>query len=244
LLFVVEEEVYDLKFHPIRPEILLAASADETICLFNISTLTCIACFHGKHLNKDVGSISFEPEGKFFASGDSRNFITIWSLTDEDIVKKIDESYSDIDREQFQPLTISNPLFRSDEVNSSWVDNLHWAGEIIISRSRCGDIVFSKANLSNQIPSLEKLLQLTKPVDQKDAVWFIRMDVSPSEKCLAVGEYNGVVSLWDLKSLANQKYSLKHQKSKHQVNMVSFSSDDKLLIAGNAKGEIFLFEKK
>lgn len=61
--------INDVKWHPITPSMLLTASKDESIRLWNVATNTCVAVFAGEAGHRDdVLSVSIHPIGNCFAS--------------------------------------------------------------------------------------------------------------------------------------------------------------------------------
>ena len=61
--------INDIKWHPVTPSLLLTASKDESIRLWNVATSSCVAVFAGEAGHRDdVLSISIHPLGNAFAS--------------------------------------------------------------------------------------------------------------------------------------------------------------------------------
>ena len=91
------DEIYDLKFSPVQEErswLLLSASKDESVRLWNVKTATCVAIFAGHAAHRDsVLHLSWHPLATQFASCGMDTSVKIWSLTDPQIQTAIDNSH-------------------------------------------------------------------------------------------------------------------------------------------------------
>jgi polycomb protein EED len=75
------DAIYDLKVNPQNSWLLISASKDESIRLWNIMNATCIGIFSGHEGHKSsVLSVSWHPMGKMFVSSSMDATIKIWSL--------------------------------------------------------------------------------------------------------------------------------------------------------------------
>jgi len=89
------DSIYDIKVSPCDTWLLLSASKDESIRLWNIMNATCIAIFTGHEGHKSsVLSISWHPLGKRFVSSSMDTSIKIWNLDTHPIQENIVKSHS------------------------------------------------------------------------------------------------------------------------------------------------------
>ena len=73
--------MYTNRFHPFKPALLLSASKDESIRLWNITACVCVALFTGDGAHRgEVLSIDFHLDGQRFVSGGMDNASKVWSL--------------------------------------------------------------------------------------------------------------------------------------------------------------------
>ena len=73
--------INELRTHPVSPALVLSASKDESIRLWNVYTSCCIAIFAGDQGHRDeVLSLDVHLLGNAFASCGMDNTVKIWSL--------------------------------------------------------------------------------------------------------------------------------------------------------------------
>lgn len=131
--------VNDLRIHPTNHCMILSASKDESIRLWNIETGVCIAVFCGEKGHRDeILCIDPHPVGNCFCSAGMDTSIKIWSLEDDIIKSTIDLSYKAprrVGNLPFEPVVIQVPLFSTTQVHNDYVDSVRWYGNCIISKS-------------------------------------------------------------------------------------------------------------
>mmetsp|Transcript_24206 Transcript_24206/g.35383 ORF Transcript_24206/g.35383 Transcript_24206/m.35383 type:complete len:592 (-) Transcript_24206:50-1825(-) len=89
------DEIYDLKVSPSSPWLILTASKDESLRLWNLQSGVCVAIFAGHYGHRDsVLSIGFHPFGNRFVSGGMDTTVKLWTLDHEDIALAITESFA------------------------------------------------------------------------------------------------------------------------------------------------------
>ena len=131
-------EVYDLKFHPIKPEILLSCSKDCTIRIWNIVTSSQLVLFGGKESNlSDVLSIDWHLSGDRFVSGGIDNSVKIYIINDK-IKNIIEEDRINIWNKK--TLIKSKPYYSCDTIHGNYIDCVRFNGNFIISKSVDGVI--------------------------------------------------------------------------------------------------------
>mmetsp|Transcript_2155 Transcript_2155/g.2676 ORF Transcript_2155/g.2676 Transcript_2155/m.2676 type:complete len:564 (-) Transcript_2155:99-1790(-) len=116
--------INDLRSHPVTPSLILSASKDESIRLWNVHTSCCIAIFAGDQGHRDqVLSIDFHILGNCFASCGMDNTIKLWSLEGKTpsrrVAKNIQESF---DYHTKQPN--SSVMTQNNNINSEEEDGV------------------------------------------------------------------------------------------------------------------------
>lgn len=236
--------INDLKFHPQKPELLVSASEDLSIRIWNVQSSVCVLLFNANDNSSQVSALDFNEEGTKLATGHLDCEICIWDLEGDEIKKKIEKSFSWTEDKPFRTLEICHAKHRSKTVNSSGVDSLIWFGDKIISRSLCSDIVLSRIDPSFQNESLSRMFMFQKSEPAGNECWFIRMAIDAEKKLLAIGDHSGRISVWNLHQPLSkiEKVSLVHKFWKKEIiRMVDFSSDSRFIIAGTDQGRILMF---
>ena len=74
-------DIYDLKVSPSDSFLLLSASVDESIRMWNLHSFACVAIFAGQHGHREaILSVSWHPTGKRFASSGMDKSIRLWEV--------------------------------------------------------------------------------------------------------------------------------------------------------------------
>ena len=191
------DAVYDLRTHPIDDGLMLSASKDESVRLWNLRTCVCIAVFAGSggHRNA-VLAIDIHPLGNTFLSSGMDTTIKIWNLEKPDICQAIQLSDShprphDFSGElNFRTATQQTPLFSTNQVHSNYVDSVKWVGDCVMSKSVCDSIVLWAPDSPRSANSSVILRRFKLP---NFAIWYSQMDIFPPYDWFAVGNDDGKV---------------------------------------------------
>lgn len=131
-------DIDDLAVHPVDLNLVLSASKDESIRLWNIRTSICIAIFGGERAHRDdVLSIDVHPLGNCFVSGGMDTSIKVWNLASPLLQRAVADSYSDpsVTSVPFQTVFEQIPLFSTTQLHKDYVDTVVWVGNLILSKS-------------------------------------------------------------------------------------------------------------
>jgi polycomb protein EED len=131
--------VNDLKVHPVNDELMVSASYDESIRLWNIRTCVCIAIFAGEkgHIAEAI-CVDIHPLGNLLLSGGMDTSLKIWNLQDPKIKEAISLSYTNPRKPgnlAFPTYTAQFPLYSTNDVHRGYVDSARWVGGFILSKS-------------------------------------------------------------------------------------------------------------
>ena len=242
------DEIYDLKFSPTNPWLLVSASKDESLRLWNVQTATCVAIFAGHNAHRDsVLYISWHPSGKKFASCGMDTSVKVWSVTESTIQNAIEKSYSyntiskrgsqqNQDKDEsckktscaaFPTLYEQIPIFSTNQMHTDYVDCVQFIGDLLISKSTTNLLALWKTGTKNGVIPLRDF-----PLTNCD-VWFVRFHTDPLCQMLAIGNTKGEIKIWEIDHFAKKKafVSLTHSTCTSTIRMVSFSPDGKTLLA-------------
>lgn len=200
------EAVNDLKFHPKDPSLILTASKDESLRLWNLRTGVTIAVFAGlKGHRGEVVYADFNHDGSRFASCGIDNSVRIWDVYDDDkVVNAIKDSHHVADlgvndpyiytdesgtRRKTKVVMSQFPYFVTRKVHKHYVDCVMWVGDLLLSKS-----VHNRMFLWEPESDRESLASpacnyslLEEYVLDVCNVWFIRFSMDRMRRLVACG---------------------------------------------------------
>lgn len=227
--------INELKFHPKfeRYFLLLSASQDRSIRLWNIETQACIAVF-SDHVDQ-VLSIDFDESGCYFVSAGMDHSLKIWNLDSEDLRAAIDNSRQ-------QTLIVPKSTIKVRRlIHSDFVDSVVWIDKnILISKSPSQNP--SKRIAMWTIGSFEDAAVLKRDRGKilkrfelhHSRIWFFKMTTDLSRRFVAVGNTSGQIYVYDIAnchSTAVVDYQrVIGEKIPFPARSCSFSRDGRILI--------------
>lgn len=132
------QAINELKFHPTNPIILLSASKDYTVRLWNIQTEVCIAIFGGVEGHAAVVlSADFDITGNRIASCATDRSIKVWHIDKPSIQEAIKASHTfsrGISERNFNTIVEHFPDFSTQNIHESYVDCIKWMGNLLLSK--------------------------------------------------------------------------------------------------------------
>lgn len=200
------EAINDLKIHPRDSALLITASKDESLRLWNLRTGSTVAVFAGlKGHRGEVVHVDFNCDGSKFASCGIDNSVRIWELFDDDnVVAAIKESHKAADlgvkdtyvyidetgtRKKTKVPISQFPYFVTRKVHKHYVDCVMWVGNLLLSKSVHNRIFLwepEQDRVSLASPATEYTL-LEEYVLDVCNVWFIRFAMNRSRTLVACG---------------------------------------------------------
>jgi len=208
-------DVLDLRTHPVNPNLLLSASKDSSVRLWNLDTGVCIAIFAGKEGHREqVVSIHFHPTANCFVSSGMDTAVKIWSLCTPELVSSISLSYLQPRREgnlSFLTQMEQFPVFSTDQVHpnesssssinaknnsdsevghSNCIDCVRFVGDLLLTKSTKNIIKLWKPSSQRYKGALTLLREFALPNCE---VWFFQLDVYPPLDLFACGNADGRV---------------------------------------------------
>lgn len=255
-----KNEIYDLKFHPKNSNLLLSASKDNSIRLWNILTQKQL-CIYGGPMGHaaEVLSISWHDSGSIFVSSGIDNCVKIFEINSK--IKKIIE---DNTKEDIKTLLKSNPLFSCTTVHDNYIDCIQFNGNLILSKSVDGVIKEWLPMFNKESDYYYLMNTYTYSVGGK--IWYIKFLYDPIDNLILVGNDYGKCYLFQLRNRAteihqtnnvndnensnsngnaNAKNTVKEDdvlvfKTEQIIRSIAYSPELKTAAIGNCKGEIVL----
>jgi polycomb protein EED len=258
------DEIYDLRFSPRDEWILLSASKDESLRMWNVKNSTCVAIFAGHEGHRDcILSIGWHPGGHQFASGGMDTTVKLWNVGEGTEVynaigrsrtvkpKRWDETVDP--KEKFLLLYEQSPIFSTDKVHTNYVDVVQFVGDLILSKDTNDMIVLWKpvTKKTNRCSSTKTQQRLPNEVIALREfkltncdVWFIRFATDRLSQMLAIGNLTGDIQIFEIGAQLHKKHlaKLTTQYSTAAIRMVSFNNDSRYLVAVSDDASIWLWE--
>lgn len=261
--------VNDIAVHPKDPALILSASKDESVRLWNLRTGATVAVFAGvKGHRGDVVSVDFDRDGKRFASCGIDYSIRVWDiLGDNELVYAIADSHhvtemgtndpymfrdakGDIHKTKFY---ISQfPLFANRKVHKNYVDKIVWLGDFLLSKSVHNRLLLTRPDLrpreSLATPNTEfKIME--EYIVNGHKPWFIRFGLDRGRRNIAIGNVHEGISVYDIQiGGANPTDILKPPKSgvfigENYVRQCAFSNDGAIIISVDDKSRVIQYDR-
>lgn len=200
------EAINDLRVHPRDPALVITASKDESLRLWNLRTGSTIALFAGlKGHRGEVVHVDFYRDGSKFASCGIDNSVRLWDVyDDEKVVESIVESHKAADlgvTDMFSYIDETStrrkgkvpisqfPFFVTRKVHKHYVDCVMWVGDLLLSKSVHNRMFLWEPEQDRESlasPATEYTL-LEEYVLDVCNVWFIRFAMDRNRRLVACG---------------------------------------------------------
>jgi polycomb protein EED len=240
-----------LKFHPREFNLLLSASKDHSLRLWNIKTRICIAIFGGVDGHRDeVLSTDFDLGLRYIVSSGMDHSLKVWRIDSPEMTEAIAKSYSYDDAfcRPFETLKEHFAYYSTRDIHRNYVDSVKWFGNLILSKSCENEIVCWKPGQidDEKLKPNETKSTIFHTFDLPDCeIWYIRFDTDLMQHYIAGGNQNGKVYVWNVDCEDPELVKptiLTHFRSVTPVRQVAFSNNAKILISVCDDGSIFRWD--
>jgi len=241
------DSINELKLHPIDHSLLLSASKDNSLRLWNVVTRTCILVMGGLQGHRDeVLSCDFDLHGKYVLSCSMDHSVKMWAIDTPEVVAKIAESYAyKVNSKPFPVLNVHYPVFSTRSIHRNYVDCVRWFGNFILSKSCENKIVCWQPKLVTAKPSsIPEQSEVMHNFEYSNCdIWYMRFAVCPSYESIAAGNQAGKIFVWDVRTEPSKPIALFHQKCSTAIRQVCFSPDSSILIAVSDDSTIWRWDR-
>ncbi|OQU79846.1 hypothetical protein SORBI_3007G032400 [Sorghum bicolor] len=238
------DSINEIRTQPLKPSLIISASKDESVRLWNVHTGICILIFAGAggHRN-EVLSVDFHPSDiERFASCGMDNTVKIWSM--KEFWLYVDKSYSWTDLpSKFPTKYVQFPVLIA-AVHSNYVDCTRWLGDFILSKSVDNEIVLWEPKTKEQSPGEGSIDILQKyPVPECD-IWFIKFSCDFHFNQLAIGNREGKIYVWEVQSSPPVLIArLYNQQCKSPIRQTAVSFDGSTILGAGEDGTIWRWDE-
>ncbi|KAL9679662.1 hypothetical protein QQ045_017528 [Rhodiola kirilowii] len=237
------DSVNEIRTQPLKPSLVVSASKDESVRLWNIHTGICVLIFAGAggHRN-EVLSVDFHPSDVYrIASCGMDNTVKIWSM--KEFWPYVEKSFSWTDiPSKFPTKYVQFPVFIAS-VHSNYVDCNRWLGDFVLSKSVDNEIVLWEPKMKEQSPGEGSVDILQKyPVPECD-IWFIKFSFDFQYNSIAIGNREGKIYVWEVQSSPPVLTAkLSHVQSKSPIRQTAMSFDGSTILSCCEDGTIWRWD--
>ncbi|KAM3396278.1 hypothetical protein P3S68_005284 [Capsicum galapagoense] len=237
------DSINEVRTQPLKPSLVVSASKDESVRLWNVHTGICIMIFAGAggHRN-EVLSVDFHPSDIHrIASCGMDNTVKIWST--KEFWSYVEQSFTWTDLpSKFPTKYVQFPLFIAS-VHTNYVDCNRWLGDFVLSKSVDNEILLWEPKMKENSPGEGTVDILQKyPVPECD-IWFIKFSCDFHYKTAAIGNREGKIFVWELLTSPPTLIArLSHVQSKLPIRQTAMSFDGSTILSCCEDGTIWRWD--
>ncbi|KAG4971904.1 hypothetical protein JHK85_038325 [Glycine max] len=228
------DSINEVKAQILNPSLVVSASKDESIRLWNAHTGICILIFAGGggHRN-EVLSVDFHPSDMYrICSCGMDSTVKIWSMKEFWTYVEKSSTWTDLPS-KFPTKFVQFPVYTAS-VHINYVDCNRWLGDFILSKSVDNEIILWEPKVNEQTPGKGVVDVLHKYPIPDCNIWFIKFSCDFHFNIVTVGNREGKIFVWELQ--------LSHPQSKSPIRQTATSFDGSTILSCCEDGTIWRWD--
>ena len=231
-----KNDINDLKFLITNKNILLSASSDSTVRLWDVKVKKLLCIYGGPFGHPShVLTLDFHLSEQFIASAGFDQVVMFWDI--DFVLKK----YNNNTDNTFKCILKTKPFFET-LVHENYIDTVKFVGDLVLSKSTNGVILLWKPMFNDE---KDHHFIIKKLLYDSSKIWYIKFHLNLTENLLFIGDVGGIY-IFDLN---NQKYSNSAMpdmfaqigtKYKNEIlfRCVTYDTERNLIIVGKDNGKL------
>ena len=188
-----KNDINDLKFLIINPNILLSASSDSTVRVWDVKKEKMLCIYGGPFGHPShVLTVDFHFSEQFIASAGFDQVEMFWDI---DFVFKKYANYE----QNFKCLLKTKPFFET-YIHENYIDTVKFYGDLVLSKSTNGVILLWKPMFNDE---KDHHFIIKKLFYTSSKIWYVKFHLNLIENLLFIGDVGGMYIF----NLKNHKFS-------------------------------------
>ena len=230
-----KNDINELKFLSKQNNILLSASSDSTIRIWDVTKLKLLCIYGGPFGHPShVLTIDFHHSEKFLASAGFDQVVMFWDM--EFVFNKYNE------KKNLMKVQLKTKPFFESLVHENYIDTVKFLGDLVLSKSTNGVILLWKPMFNDE---KDHHFIIKKLYYTASKLWYVKFHLNLVANLLFVGD----VGCMNIFNLNNQKYSnvalpdicsqVGSKKNDALFRCVVYENDSNLVIIGTDDGKLY-----
>ena len=231
-----KNDINDLKFLIVNQNILLSASSDSTVRLWDV-IFKKLLCIYGGPFGhpSHVLTLDFHLSEQFIASAGFDQVVMFWDI--DFVLKK----YNNNENENFKCILKTKPFFET-LVHENYIDTVKFLGDLVLSKSTNGVILLWKPMFNDE---KDHHFIIKKLFYDSSKIWYIKFHLNLTENLLFIGDV-GTMNIFDLNNHKNSNTAFPDispqigAKYKNEIlfRCVNYDVERNLVIIGKDNGKL------
>ena len=230
-----KNDINDLKFLTVNQNILISASSDSTVRLWDVKQKKLLCIYGGPFGHPShVLTVDFHFSEQFIASAGFDQVVMFWDI--DFVLKK----YINNKENSFKCVLKTKPFFET-LVHENYIDTVKFVGDLVLSKSTNGVILLWKPMFNDE---KDHHFIIKKLFYTSSKIWYIKFHLNLAENLLFIGDVGGMY-IFDLNNHKNSNSAMPDvfaqiPKSKSEIlfRCVNYDSTRNLMIIGKDNGKL------